>query len=124
MRKFWLLIAFIPWFFSMVFLGIASSILKYVYRKDPDTPTGNCWTYCLPRFQTHGGYLLIKPAPDVKFLKRFTVYHCLWVKELNTRNKLEQTVPLERKKSYWFPWHTIFFKYKIIPLEKPLKPVE
>ena len=77
---------------------------------------GNCWSYAVPRWLRYGGYLVVRIAPGIKILGFIPVLHVIWCKDLKDAS-IEQFVPVNRKHAFWFPWHTIWFKGKVLTEE-------
>ena len=80
---------------------------------------GNCWTHALTRYRKRGGYLIVRPADDVRVLGRWTVPHVIWCRVLPDDIRIEQFVPTVRSRSKWFPWRTIWYEGRIRHRERP-----
>ena len=115
-----LVLGLIPWLIAMPCLWLCIRVARLGQWIDPDLMYGNCWTYALPRFARHGGYLMVRPAVGVKLFRWLSVPHVIWVKRLPTDGvELEMFEPLHRRPANWLPWHTIWFRGRITRAEKP-----
>lgn len=131
MRKFaigCLLVAgFLTWVVTVVFLWFTTllAVLGKKLERPGDDLIGNCWTYALPRYHEHGGWLLIRSAYGVRFLKYFKISHVAWVKELPPEGLImEQFDPISRDHSKWLPWKTIWYHGRVLNYELKRKPRE
>ena len=86
-------------------------------RIDPAHKRGNCWTYALPEFVEHGGYLAVRASDGLKFLGVFIVPHVLYMPILHGRSVISQYVPISRKSSFWFPWYAVNYHGEIRVIE-------
>jgi hypothetical protein len=77
---------------------------------------GNCWTYAVPHWWRYGGYLVVRIAPGIKILNFIPVLHVIWCLDLKDA-KIKQFVPVKRVTAKWFPFHTIFFRGRVITSE-------
>lgn len=114
-----LVLGLIPWLVAMVCLWLSTWMARLGDRISPGLMYGNCWSYALPKFARHGGYLLVRPARGVRLLKMFSVMHVIWVKSLPREGvEMEMFEPLHRRPANWLPWHTIWFRGRIARAEK------
>lgn len=114
-----LLLGLIPWLVAMVCLWLSTWAARIGHRLDPDLMYGNCWSYALPRFARHGGYLLVRPARGIRLFKVFSVPHVIWVRGLPDEGvELEMFEPINRDRSSWMPWKTIWYKGHVTRAEK------
>ena len=104
----------IAMFFMLITIGFSLLMLKLY----PDSLEGNCWSYALPRWIKHGGYLAVGPAAGQRFLNYFFIPHVIWVKKMSPETELEQLVPIRRKSRSFIPYYTLFFKGKVNVVEK------
>lgn len=80
---------------------------------------GNCWTHAFTRYKRRGGYLIIRPADDIRFLKRWRVPHVMWCRVLPEDIAVEQFVPSSRSRHQWLPFRTIWYEGRIRHRERP-----
>lgn len=114
-----LVLGLIPWLVAMVCLWLSTWMARLGDRISPGLMYGNCWSYALPKFARHGGYLLVRPARGIRLLKMFSVPHVIWVKRLPCEGvELEMFQPIDRDHSSWLPWKTIWYKGQIKRAEK------
>lgn len=106
-----LVLGFCMWAIGTGFFTLAMWIAVAGSKVMPGT-MGNCWNHALPKYRK-GGYLLIRPADDVRFLGRFPIPHVMWADRLPDGMPLEQYVPLVRSNSKWLPWRTIWYEGRI-----------
>jgi len=99
--------------FAMCFFVLVWALAWLAKKIDPKVTRGNCWTYALPMFIENGGYLAVRAADGQRFLKVFMVPHVLYMPELPRRAKVSQYVPIDRKSSFWVPWHTLNYRGKV-----------
>ena len=95
-------------------LMVGGSLLAY--KIDPDAKAGNCWSFALARWFKHGGYLAIRPAGDVWFLRVLPILHCLWIQKLGP-SELKMTMPRKRMSgalARWLPWATPYFRFRVV----------
>lgn len=116
------ILGFIAWFVGVVFFGITTVfavIGRTLEHTDPSIAKwGNCWTFALPRFYSHGGYLLIRAADKIRFLWFLKVPHVAWVKVLPKQGLvIESFDPVARKKAFVFPWFVIWYHGRIKRVE-------
>ena len=97
----------------MWMMTITTAIVILADKALPNATSGNCWTYALPKWYRHGGYLLVRNADIVRFLWIFPVPHVAWVKHLGSDVVVEQFDPVKRKLSKFFPWFTIYYEGKV-----------
>jgi len=112
-----LVLAFGSVILTLSYLVIALTILAD--KVWPNAQYGNCWTYTLPRWKKYGGYLLIRPADEVRFLDTLPVPHVIWVQSFDTAGSVvSQFYPEKRNVSRWMPWFTIYYKGKVLNNER------
>lgn len=110
----------VVWGIGNVFYAMAVLFAVAADLIVPSSKFGNCWTYALPRWWRHGGYLLVRSADGVKFMNFFPVPHVLWVRKLPRRGvDLQQFVPVDRKPAKWFPLYTTYFNGELRSVEAP-----
>lgn len=111
------------WAIGVVCLGLTTQLTLLGRRVAPDDSTyGNCWTYALPRYHKHGGYLLVRPAQGVRVLG-FKVPHVAWISELPIDGLvMEAFDPLDRKVNKWVPWRVVWYHGQVINYERRRKP--
>lgn len=80
---------------------------------------GNCWTHALTRYKARGGYLIVRPADDVRLFRRWTIPHVMWCRVLPHDIQVEQFVPNDRSKNKWFPWRVVWYEGTIRRRERP-----
>ena len=115
-----LLLGLIPWLVAMPCLWLCTWAARIGHRIDPDLMYGNCWTYALPRFAQHGGYLMVRPAVGVKLFRWLSVPHVIWIKRLPADGvEMEMFEPRQRQAATWLPWRTIWYRGRITRAEKP-----
>jgi hypothetical protein len=103
------------WGVAMCFmvLAVALSHLCHKVCRNPDRQ--NCWSHTLWRWNTYGGYLAVRKADGVQFIKWLPVPHVLWLMEIPKKGvRLEQYVPIKRERAKWLPWFTGYFKGRVI----------
>lgn len=113
------ILAAVPWAFGCLLFAVALGLTILADRVWPNATHGNCWSFVGPRWWRYGGYLLIRPADDVRVLGVGIIPHAIWVHGLAEDNELKQTVPLERSLSTSVPWRTLYFRFKVIRKERP-----
>lgn len=105
------------WTFTMCFFVIACGLSLIAMKIDPNITRGNCWLYALPLFIKYGGYLAVRAADGNKFLNLFMIPHVLYMPTLNRGSVISQYVPINRKSSFWVPWHALYYRGKIRHVE-------
>ncbi len=98
---------------ALCFCAIVCALALLAKRIDPTHKRGNCWTYALPEFIEHGGYLAVRASDGLKFLRVFMVPHVLYMPILHGRSVISQYVPITRKSSFWFPWYAVNYHGEI-----------
>lgn len=98
---------------ALCFCAIVCSLALLAKRIDQTHKRGNCWTYALPEFIEHGGYLAVRASDGLKFLRVFMVPHVLYMPILHGRSVISQYVPITRKSSFWFPWYAVNYHGEI-----------
>lgn len=116
-----LIVGFWVWAIGVLFLGLATWIAAVGDQVIPGLLYGNCWSYALPRYWGRGGYLIVRRADDVRFLKYFHIPHVMWCAQLPPGMAVEQFVPLVRSKTQWLPWRTIWYPGRIRLRERRVK---
>ena len=106
-------IGFCFWCVAMWMMTITTLFAIIGERVKPDATDGNCWSYALPKYHKHGGYLLVRAADRVKFLGYFQIPHVSWVRHLGSNSDLMYLDPLNREVGKWMPWHTIYYKGRV-----------
>lgn len=114
-----IILAVIPWFIGLLGFGLALLLVLLADRVWPDATMGNCWSFVGPRWFRHGGYILIRPADNVRVLNIGWIPHAIWVKSLSDGVELEQTHPDNRTAAKWIPWRTVYFPFKVLHRERP-----
>ena len=102
---------------ALWFCAIVCALALLAKRIDPTHKRGNCWTYALPEFIERGGYLAVRAADGNRFLKVFMVPHVLYMPVLHGRSIVSQYVPVDRKSSFWVPWHTLIYRGRVRNVE-------
>lgn len=114
------------------YIGMSLSLLCMVggsllaYKIHPEAKAGNCWSFALARWVKYGGYLAIRPAGDVWFMRVLPILHCLWIQQLGP-SELQMTMPRKRMRGFmakWFPWKTPYFKFKVVSFDAPQPPAK
>lgn len=108
-----------PWLIGIFCVTLAALLVILADRIWPRANWGNCWAYVTPRWVKHGGYLVIRWADNISFLRRLRIPHAFWITKLGTDNEIRQTIPINRSSSKWFPWRVFYFPYKVIKRENP-----
>lgn len=114
-----LVVGFVVWLAGVLCFTAATYAAVAGEKLMPGRMFGNCWTFALPRYLQRGGYLIIRPADDVRFLGIFRITHVIWAQELPKGMEVEQFVPLTRSRSKWFPWQTIWYAGRQRNRERP-----
>lgn len=102
---------------ALCFCTIVCALALLAKRIDPTHKRGNCWTYALPEFVEHGGYLAVRASDGLKFLGVFIVPHVLYMPILHGRSVVSQYVPINRESSFWFPWYAVNYHGEIRVIE-------
>ncbi len=102
---------------AMCFASIVCAMAMLGKRIDPTHKRGNCWTYALPEFIEHGGYLAVRASDGLKFLGVFIVPHVLYMPILHGRSVISQYVPINKKSSFLFPWHALNYRGRVRNVE-------
>ena len=111
-------VGFVFWCAAMWLMAFTTWIAVLADKVLPDATHGNCWTYALPRWYLHGGYLLVRNADGQRFLGFLPVPHVAWVSHLGDASLLEQFDPVRRQHSFWMPWHTIYYRGRVKTTER------
>jgi hypothetical protein len=102
------------WGVAMGLMVMVVALAHLSHRVHPKSEWQTCWNHALWRWNTYGGYLAICKSEGVSFLKWFPVPHVIWLMGIPKRSKLEQYIPINRKKAKWLPWFTGYFKGRVI----------
>ena len=102
---------------ALCFCTVVCALAMLGKRIDPTHKRGNCWTYALPEFIEHGGYLAVRASDGLKFLGVFIVPHVLYMPILHGRSVILQYVPINRKSSFLFPWYAVNYHGEIRVVE-------
>jgi hypothetical protein len=103
------------WGVAMALMCVCIPLARATRRVLPDSEWQNCWLASLWKWDRYGGYLAVRPADAVRFLKCLPVPHVIWIMELPRRGvRLEQYIPIKRKRAKWLPWFTGYFKGRTI----------
>lgn len=102
------ILAFLPWAVANALYALAALLIVGAYKVLPDSKYGSCWSYAIPRWLLYGGYLVVRPAHGVRFLKVLMIPHVLWMPETPDAEML-QFVPLQRRKASIVPGFTVYF---------------
>ena len=103
------------WGVAMGFMVLVVALANLAHRVCINPERQNCWFHALWRWNTYGGYLAVRKADGVQFIKWLPVPHVIWLMELPKRGvKLEQYVPIKRERAKWLPWFTGYFKGRVI----------
>ena len=105
------------WAFAMCFFVLVWALAWLAKLIDPNMTRGNCWLYALPMFIEKGGYLAVRAADGNRFLKVFMVPHVLYMPILHSRSVISQYVPIDRKSSFWVPWHALNYRGRVRNVE-------
>lgn len=114
--------AFVPWAFGCACFAVALWLTVLADKLWPAADHGNCWSYAGPRWWRWGGYILVRPADDVRVMGRGFIPHAIWVKTMPSdasELEVEQTRPLHRSKAKWMPWRTLYFPFAVLRKERP-----
>lgn len=106
------------WIIGMTALSVALLPILGAYKIYPRSPKGNCWTYACPRWFSRGGYLVVRPSAGVKFLSVCSIPHVAWMPRTPPAGSLKQFTPSNRKRAFWFPFFTLYFRGKVTDQEK------
>ncbi len=87
------------------------------YLIHPNSRGGNCWSFAVPRWIRFGGYLNIRLAEDVKFLKIFPILHVQWGRKTPQPGAIKQFIPRTRIGGKWFPYWTIYFPGRVVSID-------
>lgn len=115
-------VGFTVWAAGILFMYLSTMLSVLGDRVLPGATSGNCWSFALPKWHKHGGYLLIRDADGQRFLNLFKVPHVIWVKTLPPKGStidLEQFVPVKRKVARWLPLHTVYYEGRTRTTEVP-----
>lgn len=104
------MLAFVPWACGNIFYLLAAAFVLTAHKAKPHSKYGNCWTYALPRWLLHGGYLAIRPADGVRLLRLLIIPHALWVRQTPGDGKLKHFAPDKRRESRFLPWYVLYFR--------------
>lgn len=86
----------------------------------PFSRYGNCWTYALPRWWRHGGYLAIRRADGVGLCRFLPVPHAIWISRLARRgNVMRQFVPVKRRQTVCCPMFVGYYAGEVRSVESP-----
>src|SRR5688572_28438537 len=99
-----LLLAF---FFLLVF-ALFAVLADRVLR---NARWGDCWTYSVPRWFKHGGYLSLRPSDGIALFGVIGIPHAIWQAGLG--GALRMTPPLDRNKAMIFPAHLMLFAFEV-----------
>lgn len=113
------LLAVIPWSLGVLLFGVALLLVLLADKVWPNANWGNCWSYCGPKWVKEGGYLVGRPADNVRFLGRFWIPHVFWMPEIGDGNTVLQTFPVKRSKAKWLPLGTTYFEFIVRRKERP-----
>jgi hypothetical protein len=103
------------WGVAMALMCVCVALSYAARRVMPDSEFRNCWLDTLWKWHRYGGYLAVRPADGVRFLKWLPVPHVIWLMELPKRGaKIEQYIPIQREREKWLPWFTGYFKGRTI----------
>ena len=105
-----LALGFVFWLVGWASFGAVALLSALGDRVAPGIMTGNCWSHALARFARRGGYLIVRPADDVRLFWGIRIPHAMWAHDLPEDMDLEQFVPVDRSKSRGIPWRTVWFK--------------
>ncbi len=103
--------------FTVGVVGFGCLYASYLIH--PNSRWGNCWSFAVPRWIKYGGYLSMRVAEDVRFLKVFPVLHVLWCRESPRPGSMRMTRPVKRIEDKWFPVGTIYFTFKVSRMDAP-----
>lgn len=103
------------WLLACLAFGVSVLLVLAADKLIPDADRGNCWSYVMPRFLKHGGYVCVRAARGARILG-LPIPHAIWLKQMPHGADLEQTIPTERKRS---PpaWEVFYFKYRVVKHE-------
>lgn len=96
---------------------IASVFFVAAYHVLPNSRYGNCWTYSIPRWIKSKGYLSLRVAEDVRFLKIFPIIHSQWMRKTPQAGAIKQFIPRSRVSGDWFPIHTLYFQGRVVSMD-------
>jgi hypothetical protein len=105
------------WLIACLTFGVSVLLVLAADKLIPDADRGNCWSYVMPRFLKHGGYVCIRAARGGVRMLGLPVPHAIWLKHMPHGADIEQTVPVERKKSRGLALFSFFFKFKVVKHE-------
>jgi hypothetical protein len=109
---------FVPWALAMTLMAVSTGFALLAARAMPSARAGNCWSYVLPKWAKHGGYMLVRAADGQRFLGLFLVPHVAWVQHLADDNEMKFFVPERRKSARWVPWYVVYYSGRILRREK------
>ena len=108
-------IGVVTWFVAMSAMWVTIRLSVLGHRLWPEADKGNCWTYALPRWYLHGGYLSIRWANGARIFGR-RIPHVIWLHEIPADTPLQQTEPLRRSKGRRLP-PVFYFRFRVVTKE-------
>jgi len=108
------MLSVVPWAVGNVFYAISAGFMYAAFVVLPNSRFGNCWGYSVPRWLKLGGYLSIRVAEDVRFLKLFPVLHVQWMRKTPHARSIKQFIPVVRVANAWLPWRTLYFRGRAV----------
>lgn len=112
-------VGFVPWALAMVLMSAVMWLATICSRVLPDAKRQNCWTYAMPKFHRHGGYLMFRYSDGVR-MWGFRFLNCIWLKTLPTEGaELEYFHPNKRRRGWLTPWEVAFHPGHIRTRETP-----
>ncbi len=111
-------LACIPWLIATTLLAVAVLLVIWADKVWPEADWGNCWSFLGPKWAKYGGYIGIRAASDIKFLKIFIIPHAIWIRHLGTDSSVIQAAPKSRSQSKWLPWRVFYFPFVTLSKER------
>jgi hypothetical protein len=106
----------------MLLMVVVSCLGIAAHWVHPNSTWGNCWSYAVPRWLKHGGYLSIRWSRSARLFGVPFIPHVIWVRELCEHSVVEQTVPDRTSKSWWREaLLSFYFKFHVRNVERKSK---
>lgn len=107
------------WTIAASFLYLSFGLIVLAAKVWPTATWGNCWSYTAPLWIRNGGYLCVRWADHVRFLRYLKIPHAIWIHTLSTDSVLRQTRPVHRSHSTLAPWTVFYHKFIVSKKESP-----
>lgn len=106
-----LVVAMIPLLLAFGLLLAFAGLAIAADRVLPRATWGNCWTFAVPMWFKHGGYMSLRRSDDIALFGHIGIPHAAWQSSLN--GDLRMTSPVTRVANLFLPIHTLLFEYEI-----------